>query len=163
MITETLQVQHVPSLRETPRPSIGGHRPTVDLRCTCRWVSQLSYDTAAEALAAHSDHVHAFNTIRVPGLTPGDRLRFGDRSAVWLVRATAASGRYAIATTPHFGTVRNTVIDRLEQVRGPMNVIGYGPDITTRSGPDTGVDDMVRRLEGRPEPDEVAAAAVRCP
>lgn len=42
-----------------------------------------------------------------------------------------------------------TVVDRLEGVRGAVNVIGHGLGIDTTSGPDTAVDRAVRMLERR--------------
>jgi hypothetical protein len=82
---------------------------------------------------------------------PGERVRFDGERRTWLVRATACEGRYAIATSNRFGTVLYTIIDRDENVRGPLNTLGGGLGIKTTSGPDPEIDAAVARLEGAGE------------
>ena len=144
MTPATVPVLHVPAAR------VHGDGPIVFPGCSCRWLSDRGYDPAA-ALAVHSEHVTAFEAITVPDLNVGDRVRFDGKATSWLVRATAAGGRYAICTGSIFGVVHYTVVDRLEQIRGAVNVIGYGLGIATTSGPDDGVACAVRMLEHRPD------------
>lgn len=135
---------HTPDLRVAP----GG--TCVLPACSCRWVSDRGYDLD-EARDVHGEHVTAFEAITVPELTAGDELRFDGKATSWLVRATAAGGRYAVCTAWFFGAVHYTVVDRLEGVRGAVNVIGNGLGIATGSGPDRGVERAVRMLEHRPD------------
>lgn len=124
--------------------------PAFQVKCAeCRHQPQIARDTQEEAEADHAAHIAAFDAITVSPLRLGDRLEFDGKSTSWLVRATACRGRYAIATASIFG-VYYTIIDRLLEVRGAMNVVGGSVGIDTRSGPDTGIDQAVHMLEGRP-------------
>lgn len=125
-------------------------------RCTCRWQHWRFPPTEAEAMSDFSEHLDDIAAITAPVLSVGDRLRFDGKRTSWLVRATAQQGRYAIATATLFGDVHYTIIDRLNDVRGPLNVIGGGMAIATTEGPDEGINETVRRLEARPSPLAIA-------
>lgn len=133
----------------TPDLQVASDGACVFAACSCRWIDDRGHDLEG-ALAAHTEHVAAHAAITVPEMTPGDRVRFDGKATSWLVRATAAAGRYAVCTASIFGAVHYTVIDRAEQVRGAINVIGYGLGIDTTRGPDAGVDRAVQMLEHRP-------------
>jgi hypothetical protein len=80
----------------------------------------------------------------------GDRVQFDGKRTSWLARAATDDGRYTLLTASMFGDVYYTIIDWQQNIRGPMNVIGWGLGITTRSGPDENIDKAIRML--RPSP-----------
>lgn len=54
-----------------------------------------------------------------------------------------------------FGNVHYTIIDWQRQMRGPMNVIGWGLGIFTTSGPDPAIDKAIEMLRpSLPFPDD---------
>lgn len=142
---------HKPVFFAWPFELAGTTRFRYTARCSCRWANHLVRDTRDEALADHAEHVTAFEVITVPAYPVGDQLRLdGDADVTWTVRAHAAGGRYLICTAFKDGAVHYTICDRLEMVRGPLNVLGGGMGIDTLTGRDEGIDDTVRRLEQRP-------------
>lgn len=137
---------HRPVLRSADR------RAPVDLACTCRWVADDSYPDTRLAVIAHRAHVDQFERITFPEVNPGDLLKFDRTGFGWTARATAATGRYVIATAPAVGRVVYTVIDRLRGLRGPLDVsVGT---ISSLHGEDPTVTEMVASLEGRPHAGE---------
>lgn len=143
---------HDLSLKQSVTSRKGVESECFGARCSCRWRAPIYRATRAEAEADHAEHVAAFEAITVPLFAVGDKVRFDGKRTTWRVRAHAAGGRYVIATCSMFGDVYYTVMDRLEEVRGPLNVIGGGVGIDTTDGPDTGIDAAVRMLEARPDP-----------
>jgi hypothetical protein len=81
----------------------------------------------------------------------GDRVRFDDKRTSWLARAVTPDGRYLILTAAMFGDVYYTIIDWDQDIRGPMNVIGWGLSIDTTSGPDEHVDKAIEMLRPWPQ------------
>ena len=137
-------------ISSTSQGPAGEDRIYFRARCTCRWQHWHLPDTQEQAEVEYAEHLAEIASIPVPPLTPGDRVQFDGKRTSWLVRGTAMDGRYAVLTGSLFGEVYYTIADRLHEVRGPLNVIGGGVGIETTSGPDVGVDDTIRRLEGRP-------------
>jgi hypothetical protein len=82
-----------------------------------------------------------------PSPIVGDRLRFDGKSTSWLARAATKDGRYLLCTASLFGKVNYTIIDFEKDIRGPMNVIGWGLGIDSRSGPDPAIDQAIDRLQ----------------
>lgn len=81
---------------------------------------------------------------------PGDRATFDGRRISWLARADSEDGRYTLLTSAMFGKIFYTIIDWSRTMRGPMNVIGWGLGIDSKSGPDEAIDEALLML--RPYP-----------
>ena len=81
-------------------------------------------------------------------IKPGDRVQFAEQDLWWLARAATQDGRYVICTHGSGASTLYTIIDYSEDVRGAMNVIGYGLKIRTKSGPDPAIDEAVEMLSG---------------
>lgn len=79
---------------------------------------------------------------------PGDRVRFDGRRTSWLARAATRDGRYLLLTAALFGTVRYTIIDFDQDIRGAMNISGHGLGIFTIRGPDAAIDEAIAMLQG---------------
>ncbi|HEY9371491.1 hypothetical protein [Streptomyces sp.] len=79
---------------------------------------------------------------------PGWRVRFDGKRTTWLARAATRDGRYLILTASFFGAVHYTILDFVENVRGAMDIVGYGLGIDTTSGPDPAIDKAIDMLHG---------------
>ena len=96
---------------------------------------------------------------QIPGMVPGDRVRFwtpaGEARRWWTVRA--GDERFTVLTRQaEFepkGVSCYTIIDRKRDVRGPCNLIGQGWEVDEPGGPDA----LLRALQRHDEIGEILA------
>jgi hypothetical protein len=82
-----------------------------------------------------------------PGFTLFFSPGFGDEDYEYVVRSVSEDGRWLIVTSEQPEGVLYAIVDFVENVRGPCNLI-FGPPkgIVTADGPEEGIDDLMRLL-----------------